>query len=148
IPQGFPSLTLPDLKQISALVPGALGIALMSFTETIAAGRAFAAPSDPPISPNRELVATGAANIGGALFGAMPAGGGTSQTAVVRSSGGKSQRASLVTAAAALATMLFLAPVLGLLPNATLAAVVIFYSVGLIGLAEFRGILGVRAMEF
>jgi MFS superfamily sulfate permease-like transporter len=78
----------------------------------------------------------------------MPAGGGTSQTAVVRSSGGKSQRASLVTAAAALATMLFLAPVLGLLPNATLAAVVIFYSIGLIRLAEFRGILGVRAMEF
>jgi len=148
IPRGLPALTLPDLSLVWTLVPGALGIALMSFTETIAAGRAFALTSDPPISPNRELVATGAANIGGALFGAMPAGGGTSQTAVVRSSGGKSQRASLVTAAAALATMLFLAPVLGLLPNATLAAVVIFYSVGLIRLAEFRGILGVRAMEF
>ena len=78
----------------------------------------------------------------------MPAGGGTSQTAVVRSSGGKSQRASLVTAAAALATMLFLAPVLGRLPNATLAAVVIFYSIGLIKLAEFRSLLGVRAMEY
>ncbi len=148
IPRGLPALTLPDLSLVWTLVPGALGIALMSFTETIAAGRAFALTTDPPISPNRELVATGAANIGGALFGAMPAGGGTSQTAVVRSSGGKSQRASLVTAAAALATMLFLAPVLGLLPNATLAAVVIFYSVGLIRLAEFRGILGVRAMEF
>ena len=148
IPQGFPALTLPDLGLVAALAPGALGLALMSFTETIAAGRAFARPTDPPINANRELVATGAANIGGALLGAMPAGGGTSQTAVVRTAGGQSQKASLVTAAAALATMLFLAPILGLLPNATLAAIVIVYSVGLIQPAEFRAIRSVRSMEF
>jgi sulfate permease, SulP family len=82
------------------------------------------------------------------LIGAMPAGGGTSQTAVVRSAGGQSQKASLVTAGAALATMLLLAPLLGLMPNATLAAVVIVYSVGLIQPAEFRAILSVRTMEF
>ena len=148
IPQGFPSLTLPDLALIEQLVPGALGIALMSFTETIAAGRAFAHPDDPPIDANRELIATGAANLGGALLGAMPAGGGTSQTAVVRAAGGRSQKASLVTAGTALATMLLLAPILGLMPNATLAAVVIVYSVGLIQPAEFRAIRDVRWMEY
>ena len=148
IPQGFPSLTLPDLSLIEQLAPGALGIALMSFTETIAAGRAFARAGDPPIDANRELIATGAANLGGAFLGAMPAGGGTSQTAVVRAAGGRSQKASLVTAAAAVATMLLLAPLLGLLPNATLAAVVIVYSVGLIQPAEFRAIRTVRTMEF
>ncbi len=148
IPQGFPALTLPDLALVEQLAPGALGIALMSFTETIAAGRAFAHSDDPPIKANRELVATGAANIGGALLGAMPAGGGTSQTAVVRSVGGQSQKASLVTAGAAVATMLLLAPLLGLMPHATLAAVVIVYSVGLIQPAEFRAIRSVRTMEF
>jgi sulfate permease, SulP family len=148
IPRGIPSLTLPDLALAAQLAPGALGIALMSFTETIAAGRAFAGPDDPPIDANRELVATGAANVAGALLGAMPAGGGTSQTAVVRSVGGQSQKASLVTAGAALATMLLLAPLLGLMPNATLAAVVIVYSVGLIQPAEFRAIRSVRRMEF
>jgi len=148
IPQGLPALTMPDLALIQQLLPGALGMALMSFTETIAAGRAFAHPNDPPINANRELIATGAANLGGALLGAMPAGGGTSQTAVVRSAGGQSQKASLVTAGAALATMLLLAPLLGLMPNATLAAVVIVYSVGLIQPAEFRAIRSVRTMEF
>ena len=148
IPQGFPSLTLPDLALVQQLAPGALGIALMSFTETIAAGRAFARPAEPPINANRELVATGAANIAGALLGAMPAGGGTSQTAVVRAAGGCSQKASLVTAGAAAATMLLLAPLLGLLPNAILAAVVIVYSVGLIQPKEFLAILKVRTMEF
>ncbi len=148
IPQGFPSLTLPDMALVGQLAPGALGIALMSFTETIAAGRAFSRPGEIPIDANRELVATGAANLGGALFGAMPAGGGTSQTAVVRAVGGRSQKASLVTAGTALATMLLLAPVLGLMPYATLAAVVIFYSIGLIQPAEFRAIRGIRSMEF
>jgi sulfate permease, SulP family len=148
IPQGFPSLTMPDLMLIEELLPGALGIALMSFTESIAAGRAFVRPGDPPIDANRELIATGAANLGGALLGAMPAGGGTSQTAVVRAAGGRSQKASLVTAGTAVATMLLFAPLLGLLPNATLAAVVIVYSVGLIQPVEFFAIRKVRMMEF
>ena len=148
IPQGFPSLTMPDPALIQQLAPGALGIALMSFTETIAAGRAFVRPEDPRIDANRELIATGAANVGGAFLGAMPAGGGTSQTAVVRAAGGRSQKASLVTAGAALATMLFLAPILGLLPNATLAAVVIVYSIGLIQPMEFLAVRKVRTMEF
>jgi SulP family sulfate permease len=148
IPQALPSLTLPSVDLIRQLLPGAIGIALMSFTETIAAGRAFAALSDPPIRPNRELVATGAANLSGAFFGAMPAGGGTSQTAVVRAVGGRTQKASMVTAAASVATMLVLAPMLGLLPQAALAAIVIVYSVGLIKPAEFASIRNVRRMEF
>ena len=148
IPQGLPSLTLPDLALVQQLIPGALGIALMSFTETIAAGRAFADRNDPTIDAGRELIATGAANLGGALFGAMPAGGGTSQTAVVRAAGGRSQKASLTTAATAALTMLLLAPLLGLMPHATLAAVVIVYSVGLIQPAEFGAIRRVRTMEF
>jgi len=139
---------MPDLDLVLGLLPGALGIALMSFTETVAAGRAFAKPSDPPIDANRELLATGAANALGGLFGAMPAGGGTSQTAVVRAVGGVSQKASIVTAAASVATMLVLGPIIGLLPQAVLAAVVIVYSIGLIDPAEFAEIRRVRTMEF
>jgi high affinity sulfate transporter 1 len=148
IPQGLPAATLPDLGLVAALVPGALGIAVMSFTETIAAGRAFTGRDDPAIDANRELISTGAANLGGAMLGAMPAGGGTSQTAVVRAAGGVSQAASLVTAAAAVLTMLLLAPLLGRLPQATLAAVVIVYSVGLIQPSEFAAIRQIRSMEF
>jgi high affinity sulfate transporter 1 len=148
IPQGLPRLVLPDPGLVLALLPGALGLALMSFTETIAAGRAFAGPDDPPIRANRDLVATGLANVAGAFTGAMPAGGGTSQTSVVRAAGGRTQAASLVTAGAALATMVLLSPMLGLLPNATLAAIVVVYSASLIQPREFGRILRVRQMEF
>jgi sulfate permease, SulP family len=148
IPQGLPSLTVPEFSLARELWPGALGIALMSFTETIAAGRAFAKSDEPPIRANRELLATGIANAGGAFLGAMPAGGGTTQTAVNRLAGARTQFAELVTAAVSLATILLLAPLLALMPQATLAAVVIVYSIGLIRPAEFRAILEIRRTEF
>jgi hypothetical protein len=44
--------------------------------------------------------------------------------------------------------MLLLAPLIGLMPQATLAAVVIYYSVGLIDPAAFRHILHIRRTEF
>jgi high affinity sulfate transporter 1 len=148
IPQGIPSVMAPDRSLVTRLWPGALGIALMSFTETTAAGRAFARPDEPALRTNGELLATGMANLGGALLGAMPSGGGTTQTAVNRLAGARTQVAELVTAGIALLTMLFLAPLLGLMPEATLAAVVIVYSFGLIRPIEFRDILSIRRTEF
>ena len=53
-----------------------------------------------------------------------------------------------MTAGVAAATMLLLAPLLGLLPHATLAAIVIVYSIPLVKPAEFRAIRRVRTMEF
>lgn len=148
VPTGLPSVSVPDWHLIEALWPAATGIALMSFTESIAAGRAFSRLGEPLPQPNRELLATGLANLGGAWFGAMPAGGGTSQTAVNRLAGARSQLAGLITAGLALATLLLLAPLIGLLPNATLAAIVIVYSVGLVDPKEFRAIARVRSTEF
>jgi MFS superfamily sulfate permease-like transporter len=43
----------------------------MSFTESIAAPRAFAQPGEARLVPNRELLALGMANAGGGLFGTM-----------------------------------------------------------------------------
>jgi high affinity sulfate transporter 1 len=148
IPTGLPTFTPPVVSLAARLWPGAIGIALMSFTETIAAGRAFAGSDEPSPRANRELLATGLANVGGSLLGAMPGGGGTSQTAVNRLAGAKTQLSELVTASMTLVTMLFLAPLIGFMPQAALAAVVIFYSVGLIKPLEFREIFSVRLTEF
>ena len=145
---GFPSLVLPQPSLFEAMWPAAAGIALISFTESIAAARAFVRRDDPPIDANRELLAIGAANAAGALVGSIPAGGGTSQTAVSLKAGAQTQAASLVVAAAALATLLFLSPLIELMPHATLAAVVIAYSIGLISPAEINAIRKIRTMEF
>ncbi|HJV66937.1 MAG TPA: SulP family inorganic anion transporter [Geomonas sp.] len=145
---GLPGWGLPDLSLLERLWPAALGIALMSFVETAAAGRAFVRKGDPQPDANRELVATGMGNLVGGFFHIMPGGGGTSQTAVNEGAGARSQIAGVVTALVIVATLLFLAPLFGMMPNATLAAVVIIASIGLVSPAEFRAILNVRTMEF
>jgi high affinity sulfate transporter 1 len=145
---GFPALMLPQPSLFEAMWPAAAGIALISFTESIAAARAFVRKTDPPLDANRELLAIGAANAAGAFIGSIPAGGGTSQTAVSLKAGSQTQAASLVVAAVAFATLLFLAPVLALMPHATLAAVVIAYSIGLVNPVEMAAIRKIRTMEF
>ena len=148
IPQGMPSMVRPDLSFVSVLWPGALGIALMSFTETVAAGRAFARKDEPAPRADRDLLATGLGNIGGALLGAMPGGGGTTQTAVNVRAGARTQLAEMVTAAMTLVTIFFLAPFISMMPQSALAAMVIVYSFGLIKPIEFRDILSIRWTEF
>src|SRR5262249_10119460 len=76
IPGGLPPFVRPDVSLLEKLWPAAVAMALMSFTETIAASRAFTAPGEPRPDPNQELVATGAANVVGGLFGGMAGGGG------------------------------------------------------------------------
>ena len=148
IPAGIPVPAVPDLSLVRSLWPGALGMALMSFTESIAAGRAFARHDDPPPAPNRELIALGAANLAGSFFQSLPAGGGTSQTAVNSRAGARTQVSTLVTAAMVLATLLFLSPLISLLPQATLAAIVVVTAFSLLSPADFRSILEVRRTEF
>ncbi len=148
VPTGLPTLVMPELTLATSLWPAAAGIALMSFTETIAAGRAFVFPGEHYPYPNGELWATGLANAIGAPFGCMPAGGGTSQTAVNRLVGAQSQLAGLVTSLVALASMLLLAPFIGRMPNTTLAAIVMVYSIGLFSPADFKAIHAIRHTEF
>lgn len=148
IPSGLPSFVLPDPSLLGELWPGALAIALMSFTETIAAERAFNPPGQPRPSPNQELVATGAANVACGLVGAMPSGGGTTQTLVQVSGGARTQLAGMVVGVAALATLFLFAPALSLMPQAVLAAVVIVYSAELLSLRDFRAIAAIRRTEF
>ena len=93
-------------------------------------------------------MALGLANAGGALLGSMPAGGGTSQTAVNRLAGARTQLAELVMAGMTLVTMLLLARFIERIPEPTLAAVVLASSAGLIRPVEFRRVHRVREMEF
>ena len=84
------------LGLIGPLLPAAAGIALMSFVESIAAGRAIAHKGEREPDADRELLALGAANLAGGLFRSLPAGGGLSQTAV--NDPAETKRAGLVTA--------------------------------------------------
>jgi len=136
VPSGLPTPGLPDLTQVGALVPGALAIAVMVFLETAAVARGIRRTSEPPIDADQELIAVAAANLAGTFFTVLPAAGGFSQSAVNQSAGARTQLATLVTVALALLTALFLGPIVSLLPQAILAAMVFVAVVSLIDIPE------------
>ncbi|MER6672280.1 sulfate permease [Streptomyces sp. NPDC000983] len=133
LPEGFPPLTVPDIR-LSDLVPlfgGALGIALVSLTDTISTASAFAARSGQEIRGNQEMAGIGVANLAAGLFQGFPVSTSGSRTAVAERAGAKSQLTGVV-GAALIVLMLVLVP--GLfrdLPQPALAAVVITASLSL-----------------
>ncbi|MET0674020.1 MAG: SulP family inorganic anion transporter [Microbacterium pygmaeum] len=136
VPGGLPVPGLPDFSQFATLVPGALAISVMAFLESAAVARGIRKPTEPQIDSDQELLATGAANVVGAFFTTMPAAGGFSQSAVNQSAGARTQLSTFVTVALAVLVALFLGPVLSLLPEATLAAMVFVAVIGLIDVPE------------
>nr|WP_205864759.1 SulP family inorganic anion transporter [Planctomonas sp. JC2975] len=138
VPYGIPLPTLPTFAHIAGLVPGALAIAVMAFLESTAVARGIREPGEPQIDSNQELLATAVANVAGAFFQAMPSAGGFSQSAVNKNAGARSQVSGLVTVVLAILVAVLLAPVLSLLPQATLASLVF---VAVIGLIDVKAIL-------
>lgn len=132
VPSGLPVPGIPDVAHTLDLLPGALAIAVMAFLESAAVARGIRKTDETAIDADQELLATGAANVVGAFFTTMPAAGGFSQSAVNQSAGAKTQVSSLVTVLLAILVALFLGPVLSLLPEATLAAMVFVAVAGLI----------------
>lgn len=139
VPQGLPSFALPGFSfdLLGTLLPIALTISLVSFMESIAVAKAVQAKhKNYKVIPNQELIALGAANIGGAFFQSYPVTGGFSRTAVNDQAGAKTGMASIISAALIILTLLFLTPLFYYLPNAILAAVIMVAVFGLIDYKE------------
>nr|WP_281497363.1 SulP family inorganic anion transporter [Ornithinimicrobium sp. F0845] len=148
VPSGLPLPTLPDLHLLPQLLGGALAIAIMAFLESAAVARAIRRTTEPPVDADQELRAVGAANVAGALFTAMPAAGGFSQSAVNQRAGARTQLSTLVTVVLAILVALFLGPVVSQLPQATLAALVFVAVIGLIDLPELARWARISPMDF
>lgn len=141
VPGGLPSFSVPQIQYstIQDLLPIALAIALVSFMESIAVAKAIQAKhKDYEVVANQELIALGAANIGGAFLQSYPVTGGFSRTAVNDQSGAKTGLAALFSAALIVLTLLFLTPLFYYLPKAILASVIMVAVFGLIDVKEAK----------
>ena len=149
LPSGFPPLELPNPHgELPALLAGALGIALVSLTDTISTASVFAARHDQEVNGNGEMIGIGAANIGASLFQGFPVSTSGSRTAVAEQSGAKTQVTGLV-GAVTIVLMLVLVPgLLRNLPQPVLASVVIAASLSLADLPGTRRLWQQRKTEF
>jgi SulP family sulfate permease len=128
IPAGLPDFGIPvglGLKELFTIVPGAVGVALVAFAESVAIARAYATKYGYELDANQELIALGAANLGSGFSGSFSVDGSMSRTAAGDGAGGKSQMVSLVAAVAILITAVAFTGLFYNLPEATLGAIVI-----------------------
>ena len=105
------------------LVPG-LVIALIGFAEAAAISRTFATQDRERWDPNREFVSQGIANLASAVSGGFPVGGSFARSSVARISGAQTRWAGAITGLVVLGFLPF-ADVVGSLPRAVLAAIVV-----------------------
>jgi SulP family sulfate permease len=128
IPLGLPVFGLPqvDVNNLWQLLPGALGIVLVVFSESLGAADAFASKHDYEVNPNQELIAYGFSNLASGLSGGIVSGGSLSQSSVNDSAGAKSAISILVTAVLGMITIVALTPLFSQLPQVILAAIIIY----------------------
>ena len=142
IDSGLPSLGLPHVPAVDylKLAGPAVGVMLVGFAEGLGAAKTYAARSGYAISPDRELLGLGAANIAAGLSSGMVVNGSLSKTAVNGAAGARSQVSGLVVAGLTILTLLFLTGLFEDLPEATLAAVVIAALIELVDIDSLRAL--------
>jgi SulP family sulfate permease len=149
VPRGLPPLSVPRLDDVDiwTLLPAALGVAAVGYSDNVLEGRAFALKRGETIDSNQEFLALGAGNIASSLVSGFPVSSSGSRTALADSMGARTQLHSLVSVVVILATLLWLGPILATFPTAALGGVVVYAALRLIDIAELRRITAFRHSE-
>ena len=150
VPAGLPDFDVPSasLDDLTALLPAAVGIAFVAFTDTSILSRSYAARLRQDVDQNQELAVLGVANIATGLFQGFPLSSSSSRTAVAEDVGARSQVVGLTGAAVLALLLLFGTGLVHDLPLSSLAAVVIVAVLGLIDIAAERRLRRWRRSEF
>ncbi|MDV2475177.1 sulfate permease [Rhodococcus zopfii] len=150
LPQGFPPLTIPHVgaDDLALLFAGALGIALVSLTDTISTASSFAARTGQEIRGNQEMIGIGAANLAAGLFQGFPVSTSGSRTAVAERSGSKTQLTGVTGAVLILVMIVLLPGLFRNLPQPALAAIVITASLSLADIPGTARLWHQRKTEF
>ena len=96
----------------------------------------YAQQNHESISPNRELIALGLANVFGSLFGAYPASGSLTRSKVNTESGAATPAAGFFASLVVMFAILFLLPLLAALPRPVVAAVICVVTAGIMNFHE------------
>ena len=148
LPKGFPSPEIPwtSVNDVGPLFIAAVGITLVSLTDTMATASSFAARRGDEVEPNQEMIGLGAANITAGFLQGFAVSTSGSRTAVAEQSGAKTQLTGVVGAGVVVILLVFLNSLLSDLPQSALAAVVIAAALSLMDFSLARQVRA-RAAE-
>ncbi|MAM90102.1 MAG: sulfate permease [Opitutaceae bacterium] len=133
-------LSLPevDFDSVNLLLTPAMAIALLCVLEGNSIGKSLAAREGDRLDSNQEMLSSGMANIACGLFSGMAASGSLTRSQLNSSSGAKTPISSLLSGLIVLAGAFVLAPLIGYIPCASLAVVVVVIGISLINAHQLR----------
>ena len=146
----LPQLALPsiEMSDIVGLLPGAFAVVLVAYAETIGAGRKLASEHHYHIDSNQELVALGVSNLSSGLCGGFAVGASLSKSADNEEAGAQTQVSAIVAAGLVLVAAVALTGLFHNIPEATMAAIVIFAVWRLMDVKELKRLYRIRQSEF
>ncbi len=147
---GLPHLGVPDVhwSDLPPLIPIAASCAVMILTQSSATARIYAAHHQQRLDADQDLVGLSAANAAAAFSGGFVVNGSPTQTAMVESSGSRSQIAQIATAAVVALVLLFFTKPLEYLPHCVLGTLVFLVAIRLIKLRTLEEIRKESPQEY
>ncbi len=152
LPSGIPSPKMPTLTLVEGttiidlmvqLFPAAFTIAMLGAIESLLSAMVADGVIADKHNSNTELIGQGIANIVTPLFGGIPATGAIARTMTNINNGGRSPIAGIIHAVTLLLVLLFLGKLVGYIPMACLAGVLVVVSYNMSG---WRSIVALRKM--
>ncbi len=135
-----PKFTVPEVtfERVKAMVPNAFTIAVLAAVESLLSCVVADGMIGSKHRSNMELVAQGAANIGSALFGGIPATGAIARTAANVKNGGRTPVAGMVHSVVVLIILILLMPYASMIPMPTIAAILFIVAYNMCGWRNIR----------
>ena len=140
ISNSLPKLTVPEVTfgRVRALIPNAFTIAVLAAVESLLSCVVADGMVGSKHRSNMELVAQGAANIGSAFFGGIPATGAIARTAANVKNGGRTPIAGMVHSVVLVVILVVLMPYASLIPMPTIAAILFIVAYNMCGWRNIR----------
>ena len=140
ISNSLPKLTVPEVTfgRVRALIPNAFTIAVLAAVKSLLSCVVADGMVGSKHRSNMELVAQGAANIGSAFFGGIPATGAIARTAANVKNGGRTPIAGMVHSVVLVVILVVLMPYASLIPMPTIAAILFIVAYNMCGWRNIR----------
>jgi high affinity sulfate transporter 1 len=150
VDSGPPTITWPvlDWGRWLALIPSAIALTMVTMAEGLLVARSYGEKHGYGTSPNRDLLAFGAANVAAGATGGFAVGSSTSRTAAMDQAGSRTQLQSLVAAVGTLLLLLFGTGLLEHIPSPAIGAIVSVAIIPLLGIPEFARLWRQDRFEF
>ncbi len=140
VSKDLPPFTVPHFTfaRVRALLPNAFTIAILAAVESLLSCVVADGMIGSKHRSNMELIAQGAANIGSALFGGIPATGAIARTAANVKNGGRTPIAGMVHSVVVLIILCLLMDKASLIPMPTIAAILFVVAYNMCGWRNIR----------